>query len=197
MTVRHNETSNFQNLWDIPIPDLCPVLQEMPGTVRRGAEGGVMRSSRRRSGGKILGWGFVVLVACLAVADGAASNLRVGTCDTAVPPYILIAEDLSLSGFEPQLWVELYKKLSDEVSEGTDSELKLLVGTTAPTIQLMPLADLKAAVISNQLDIAFCGLELTADAVFLYDHSASFHERVLQVGPQQSSLVCTTTAPGT
>ena len=133
----------------------------------------------------MLGWGFFLLVACLA-SDGEASNLRVGTCDTAVTPYILFAEDGSLTGFEPHLWTELYKVLSDKVGEGTDEELKLLVGTTAPKVQQMPVADLKAAVISNQLDIAFCGLELTADSVFLYDHSAAFHNRALQVDPRGS-----------
>jgi len=145
----------------------------------------------------MLGWGFVLLVACLAAdgeaADGKASNLRVGTCDTAVTPYILFGEDGSLTGFEPELWNELFDKLSGVVNEGTDESLKLLVGTTAPKVRLMPVADLKAAVISNQLDIAFCGLELTADTVFLYDHSAPFHNRALQVGPrgsQQSRRGC-------
>lgn len=130
-------------------------------------------------------WGPIALLALAALPQRirgqlVPSNLKVGTCDSDAVPWVLSTSDGVLTGFEPLLWNEVYRRLSEKVNQGSDATLKALVGTEPPVVQRMQIADLKAKLLSGDLDIAFCGLVISSAEAMYFDYTSSYWMRPLQ-----------------
>lgn len=120
---------------------------------------------------------FLCLLLDMAVyVMGIPSQLKVAAClPVGSPPYVQqqiiegVEKGYLHTGFEVELWTQVYLELASITAHKNSSELVQLVGTEPPELISMKLEDIVLALKNSSIDIGFCGLYQKPDLENSFD----------------------------
>jgi ABC-type amino acid transport substrate-binding protein len=112
----------------------------------------------------------LLLVACAASVDAAASKLKVAACES-YWPFVGVGADSQLTGFDVQIWGLLYEEMKRVAQSTSDATVLAALGDAPPSIQVMARDAVLKGVQDGSVDVGLCGFQIDAAQQASIDYS--------------------------